>query len=215
MQKNEAADTNTKKRIRTNSSAKLIALKKILPRAIALKSMNHLKRVAERNKKGPCMVATDFLRFLNQRTGWMGHDGVLVPPQYCHLWGFERSFFSRELQKTNDFLAKLGWRPDRPLSEEAERSLITLWPTSFDLLRNLAVTRVGNKLKVLSKREFQASLNIMFRLHRQRLPIVEDMMPNAEANKWESQRYLGLKLGKKHVGLWGSCRQVNWNKVFV
>ena len=187
------------------------ATKRIMPEVLAaIKASNVLQRAARRKKKGPCMVATDFLRFLNQRTGWMGHDGCLVPPLYCHEWGGDgRTVFSRALQKVNDYLVRLGLRPDQPLSKEAESSVIHAWPRQFASLRHLAITYVGRKEKVLSKAEFRTSLNIMFRLIKERLPVVQELMPSCEASKLESQKYLGLVLDKKMNGLWGSCRQVN------
>ena len=93
-------------------------------------------------EKNPLMEAADFLRFLKQRTGWMGQNGCLVPPDYCHEYNdLKRSPFSIALEKANDYLANQGLRPDQPLSPEAESRIMDNWAPELETLRGLATVK--------------------------------------------------------------------------
>ena len=96
----------------------------------------------KRDKKDPLISTADFLRFLKQRTGWMGQNGCLVPPDYCHEYNdLKRSPFSIALEKANDYLANQGLRPDQPLSPEAESRIMDNWPPELETLRGLATVK--------------------------------------------------------------------------
>lgn len=182
---------------------------KIMPTKIAVRSLSHMKSKAkrEREKNTPYMVATDFLRFLQQRTGWMGRDGCLVPAEYCHELYDERTRFSIALQKAHEYLVQQGLQTDQPLSAEAESAIMDNWPVEFENLRKLS-TQYG---KVLAVNDFKSELSQMLQLHKARVPLVRQMLPPHEKAREKAQQNLGLMLEEGMTGLWGSRRQVNRN----
>ena len=165
-----------------------------------------VKAQRSNKKKGNSqwMVATDFLRFLKQRTGWMGRDGCLVPAAYCHELNEERTYFSIALQKANEYLVENGLRYDRPLSGERMTFILENWPPEFETLRTLA-TIDG---KALSQKDFMSSVNQMFVIIKHRMKTVQKLLPNNEDERVQTEFDLGLRLFEEMSGLWGSRRQV-------
>ena len=151
----------------------------------------------------PLIAAADFLRFLKQRTGWMGQNGCLVPPDYCHEYNdLERSPFSIALEKANDYLANQGLRPDQPLSPEAESRIMDIdnLPDELETLRALATT---NGL-VWPVQDFKNDLKQMLQVMKKR---VENVLK--AIRQQGTLEKLGLRLRPEHGSLWGSRRQVN------
>ena len=151
--------------------------------------------------------AADFLRFLKQRTGWMGPSGCLVPPDYCHEYHLERSSFSIALERANDYLANQGLRPDQLLSPEAESRIMDNWPPEFETLRNLATV----KEIALPEQEFKTGLNEMLQVMKKRVPTVQTEIAGLDCGEHgqETLEKVGLRLQPETYSLWGSRRQVN------
>lgn len=157
------------------------------------------------------MVATDFLRFLQQRTGWMGSDGCLVPEDYCHEWHLERSYFSVALQKAHEYLVRMGLPQDQPVSGEIESAIMDSWPKEFETLRKLAKVHG----KALSKEDFKTELNQMIQLFKNRAPVVYRLLPRNEAAIERKKINLGLVLDEEMSSLWGSRRQYAFGKTLA
>ena len=155
-------------------------------------------------QEGHLITTADFLRFLKQRTGWMGRNGCLVPPDYCHEYHLERSPFSKALEKANDYLAKQGLRPDQELSLEAESRIIDNWPPEpeFELEKLRVLAQVNGQAWPVS--DFKNDLKQMLQVMKKRVPIVQKAI--REQGTLEN---LGLRLQPQRISLWGSRRQVN------
>ena len=156
----------------------------------------------KRDQENPPVTKADFLRFLKQRTGWMGRNGCLVPPDFCHEYNdLERSPFSKALEKANDYLANQGLRPGMPfLSAESRIMDIDNLPDELETLRALATT---NGL-VWPVQDFKNDLKQMLQLMSKRAENVRKAI-----DQQGTLEKLGLRLRPEHGSLWGSLRQVN------
>ena len=156
----------------------------------------------KRDQENPPVTNTDFLRFLKQRTGWMGRNGCLVPPDFCHEYhDLERSPFSKALEKANDYLANQGLRPGMPFSSAESRIMnIDNLPDELETLRVLAI---ANGL-VWPVQDFKNDLKQMLQVMKKR---VENVLK--AIRQQGTLEKLGLRLRPEHGSLWGSRRQVN------